>query len=44
MTEIRQFPAPQDVEAAQKTSRVVVLLESLASVALTALAAYAAST
>jgi hypothetical protein len=43
MTETRQFPAPQDVETAQQTSRLVYLLESLAIVALAALAAYAAA-
>jgi hypothetical protein len=43
MTEIRQFPALQDVETARKTSRLVYLLESLAIVALAALAAYAAA-
>jgi hypothetical protein len=48
MTETRQFPAPQDVETAQQTSRLAYLLESLAVVALAvvalaALAAYAAS-
>ncbi|HJS77447.1 MAG TPA: hypothetical protein VJ778_08565 [Burkholderiales bacterium] len=43
MSEIRQFPAPQDLETEQKTSRLAFLLESLAIVALAALAAYAAS-
>lgn len=43
MSEIRQFPAPQDLETEQKSSRLTYLLESLAIVALAALAAYAAS-
>jgi hypothetical protein len=43
MTEMRQFPAAQDLETEQKTSRLAFLLESLAIVALAALAAYAAS-
>lgn len=41
--EIRQFPAHEDVETARKMSRLAFLLESLAIVALAALAAYAAS-
>lgn len=43
MTETRQFPAPQDVDTAQKASRLEYLLESLAIVALAAIAALAAS-
>jgi hypothetical protein len=43
MSETRQFPAHQDVEAAQKTSQRSFLLEFLAIVALAALAAYAAA-
>jgi hypothetical protein len=43
MTEMRQLPAAQDLETEQKTSRLAFLLESLAIVALAALAAYAAS-
>jgi hypothetical protein len=43
MSEMRQFPAGQDLETEQKTSRLAFLLESLAIVALAALAAYAAS-
>jgi hypothetical protein len=43
MSEIRQFPAHQDVETAQNTSRLSFLLEFLVIVALAALAAYAAS-
>ena len=43
MSETRQFPAHQDVEAAQQSSRLAFLLESLAIVALAALAAYAAA-
>jgi hypothetical protein len=42
-SEIRQFPAHEDVEANARKSRVGFLLESLAIVALAALAAYAAS-
>jgi hypothetical protein len=42
-SEIRQFPAHQDVETAQNTSRLSFLLEFLVIVALAALAAYAAS-
>ena len=43
MTEIRQFPARQDVETQHSRTRLEFLLESLAIVALAALAAYAAS-
>ena len=45
MTEIRQFPAQEDVEATAKAkaSRLSFLLEFLAIVALAALAAYSAS-
>jgi hypothetical protein len=43
MSEIRQFPAREDVEANTQKSRLAFLLESLAIVALAALAAYAAS-
>ena len=43
MSEIRQFPAAQDLETEQKISRLAFLLESLAIVAVAALAAYAAS-
>jgi hypothetical protein len=44
MSEVRQFPAHEDVKEAEKTSRLAFLLESLAIVLLAALAAYAAST
>ena len=41
MSEIRQFPATQDLETEQKTSRLAFLLESLAIVALCGLASWA---
>ena len=43
MIETRQFPAPQDLQTEQKISQLAFLIESLAIVALAALAAYAAS-
>lgn len=42
MSEIRQFPASQDLEIEQKIKQVALLLESFAIVALAALAALAA--
>ena len=43
MIETRQFPAPQDLQTEQTISQLAFLIESLAIVALAALAAYAAS-
>ena len=43
MSAVEPFPVNKDVQAAQKAGRVAYLLEFLAIVLLTALAAYGAS-